>query len=86
MSYPPKPTSRCYICYTLCYIFNRQLAFRWVLIVLLISLISSFILMGGGLKRHEKKLVRSFNLIFRYIDDVLLLSNSRFCDYVDRIH
>jgi hypothetical protein len=34
----------------------------------------------------EKKLARSFNFTFRYIDDVLSLNNSRFCDFVDRIY
>jgi hypothetical protein len=44
--------------------------------------------MQGPLKRHEKKLVRSFNFIFRYIhvDDVLLLNISRFGDYVEGYH
>jgi hypothetical protein len=37
-------------------------------------------------KKNEKKLVRSFNFTFRYIDDVLSLSNSRFGDFVDRIY
>jgi hypothetical protein len=32
------------------------------------------------------KLARSFNFMFRYIDDVLSLNNSRFCDFVDRIY
>ena len=32
------------------------------------------------------KLSRSFNFTFRYIDDVLSLNNSRFCDFVDRIY
>jgi hypothetical protein len=40
----------------------------------------------GLLKKNEKKLARSFNFTFRYIDDVLLLSNSRFGDFVDRIY
>ena len=40
----------------------------------------------GLLKKNEKKLARSFNFTFRYIDDVLLLSNSRFGDSVDRIY
>ena len=34
----------------------------------------------------KTKLVRSFNFTFRYIDDVLLLNNSRFDDFVDRIY
>ena len=38
------------------------------------------------LKKNKKKLVRSFNFIFRYIDDVRSLNNSRFCDFVDRIY
>jgi hypothetical protein len=40
----------------------------------------------GLLKKNEKKLARSFNFTFRYIDDVLSLNNSRFCDFVDRIY
>ena len=40
----------------------------------------------GLLKRKEKKLVRSFNFMFRYIDDVLSLNNSRFGDFVGRIY
>jgi hypothetical protein len=35
------------------------------------------------LRKNEKKLVRSFNFTFRYIDDVLSLNNSRFGDFVD---
>jgi hypothetical protein len=38
------------------------------------------------LKKNEKKLARSFNFTFRYIDDVLSLNNSRICDFVDRIY
>jgi hypothetical protein len=40
----------------------------------------------GLLKKNEKKLARSFNFKFRYIDDVLSLNNSRFGDFVDRIY
>ena len=40
----------------------------------------------GLLKKNEKKLARSFNFTFRYIDDVLTLNNSRFGDFVDRIY
>jgi hypothetical protein len=40
----------------------------------------------GLLKKKEKKLARSFNFMFRYIDDVLSLNNSRFGDFVDRIY
>ena len=40
----------------------------------------------GLLKKNEKKLARSFNFTFRYIDDVLSLNNSRFGYCVDRIY
>ena len=36
----------------------------------------------GLLKKNEKRLARSFNFTFRYIDDVLSLNNSRFGDFV----
>jgi hypothetical protein len=38
------------------------------------------------LKKNEKKLVRTFNFTFRYIDNVLSLNNSRFGDFVERIY
>ena len=37
-------------------------------------------------KKNEKKLARSFNFMFCYIDDVISLNNSRFGDFVDRIY
>jgi hypothetical protein len=40
----------------------------------------------GLLKKNKKKLARSFNFTFRYIDDVLSVYNSRFVDFVDRIY
>ena len=40
----------------------------------------------GLFTKNEKKLARSFNLTFRYIDDVLSLNNSRFGNFVDRIN
>jgi hypothetical protein len=40
----------------------------------------------GLLKKNGKKLARSFNFTFRYVDDVLSLNNSRFGDFVDRIY
>jgi hypothetical protein len=40
----------------------------------------------GILKKNEKKLALSFNCTFLYTDDVLLLNNSRFGDFVDRIY
>ena len=40
----------------------------------------------GALKKNEKKLARSFNFTFRYIDDVLSLNTSRLGDFIDRIY
>ena len=40
----------------------------------------------GLLNKNGKKLARSFNFTFRYIDDVLSLNNYRFGDFVDRIY
>jgi hypothetical protein len=40
----------------------------------------------GLLKKNQKKLARSFNFTFRYINDVLSLNNSRFGNFVDRIY
>ena len=39
----------------------------------------------GLLKKNEKKLTRSFNFTFRYIDDVLSLNNYIFDNFVDCI-
>ena len=38
------------------------------------------------LKKNEKKLARSFNFTFHYIDNVFSLNNSRFGDIADRIY
>jgi hypothetical protein len=38
------------------------------------------------LRKNEKKLARSFNFMFRYIDDVLSLHNSKFGYFVDHIY
>ena len=40
----------------------------------------------GLLKKNGKKLARSFNFTFRYVDDGLSLNNSRFSDFVDCIY
>jgi len=40
----------------------------------------------GASQKNEKKLARSFNCTFPYIDDVLSLNKSRFGDFVDRIY
>ena len=39
-----------------------------------------------SLLKKQKKLTRSFNFTFRYIDDVLSLNNSKFGDFFDRIY
>jgi len=36
--------------------------------------------------KNGKKVARSFNFTFRYIDYVLSRNNSRFGDFVDRIY
>jgi hypothetical protein len=38
------------------------------------------------LQKNEKKLNRSFNFTFRYIDDVRSVNNSRFGEVVDRLY
>jgi len=38
------------------------------------------------LKKNEKKTVRFFCFTFRYVDDVLTLTNSKFGNYVDRMY
>ena len=40
----------------------------------------------GLRKKNEKKLARSLNFTFRYMDDVLSLNNYRFGDFVDCIY
>jgi hypothetical protein len=70
---------------------NRQSAYIWVQTVLLFSSTCSFYsyeadFIQGLLRNNEKKLARSFNFTFRYIDDILSLNNSRFGDFVDRIY
>jgi hypothetical protein len=42
-------------------------------------------LIQGFLNKNEKKLARSFNFTFRYVD-ILSLNNSRFEDFVDCIY
>ena len=70
--------------------FNRQSAYLWgtycaplLADLFLYSYEADF--MQGLLKKNEKKLARSSNFTFRYIDYVLSLNNTRFGDFVDRI-
>ena len=68
--------------------FNRQSAYLWVQTELPI-LADLFLYLyeedfiQGFLKKNEKKLARSFNFTFCYIDDVHTLNNSRFGDFID---
>jgi hypothetical protein len=71
--------------------FNRQSAFLWVQTVLHYSSTCSFThtkqtFIEGLLKKNKKTLIRSFSFTFRYIDDVLSLINSKFCDFGDHIY
>ena len=43
-------------------------------------------LIQGLLANNENNLSRSCNFTFRYIDHVLSLYNSKFCDFVDLSH
>ena len=73
--------------------FNRQSAYLLVQIVRLFSPTCSFIRMmqtsiRGFLRKtkNERKLARSFNSMFRYINDVISPSNSKFGNFVHRIN
>ena len=72
--------------------FNKESAYLWVQTMLLFSPICSFysheavVIIEGFLKKNEKKLARSFNFTFRYIDNVRSLNKSRFWDFVDRLY
>jgi hypothetical protein len=67
--------------------FGGQSAYRWVHTVLLLFLYSyDAYFIQRLLKKNEKKLSQSFNFTFHYIDDVLSLNNSIFCDFVDLIY
>ena len=49
-------------------------------------LLPDLFIYSGLLKKNEKKLARSFNFTFCYIDGVLSLINSRLGDFIDRIN
>jgi hypothetical protein len=40
----------------------------------------------GLLKKNEKKLAQTFNVMCRYLHDVISINNSRFGEFVDRIY
>ena len=63
--------------------FNRQSTYL-LTDLFLYSYEADFI--QGLLKKNEKKLARSFNFTFRYIDDVISLNDSGFGDFIDRIY
>ena len=69
---------------------NRQSTYLWVQTV---PLPRRFVLLSawgrfhtGASEENQKKLARSFNFTFRYIDDILSLNNVKFDDFVDRIY
>jgi hypothetical protein len=66
--------------YSICGCCWNVATYKWKVHNVKISFVVKF------LKKNEKKLTRSFNFTFRYIDDVLSLNNSRFSDFVDRIY
>ena len=74
----------CYVC--LGFFFNRQPAFIRVLTVFPFSPTCSFIRTNqtsyrGFYRKNEKKLARSLNSTFRYINDILSINNSKLCDF-----
>ena len=72
--------------------FNKSLAFLWELLncaplladLFLYSYEAEFI--QTLIKSGKRQLANSFNFIFRYIDDVLSLNNSKFGDYINEIY
>ena len=70
--------------------FLNQSAFQWVLIVLFKSLTYSFTLlkvtMADLIQTKVHRLARSFNLSFRYVDDMLSLNNPSFGYLIYRIY
>ena len=72
------------------HIFVRSLEFQWVPTVpLLVDLFlysceSDFL--DNKIRSGHKKLARSFNLCFRYIDDLIVSSNKKFWEYVKDIY
>ena len=70
--------------------FNRQLAYLWVQTAPLLADLFLYSYEADFIqelfKENEMKLAQSFNLTFRYIDDVLSLNNFRLGDFVDIIY
>ena len=69
------------------YVLSKQSAFLWVPTVLPFSstLFVREILDTGASQEKRREVSRSFKFTFRYIDGVLSLNNSEFCDFVYRI-
>ena len=59
---------------------------RWHVFVDPISHPLNYRLLLWESRTKDKKLATSFNLTFRYIDDVILLNSTKFGDYVARIY
>ena len=70
--------------------FSKQLAYRWVLTVhryfptFLYSYEAKFV--QSLLQAGKKHLAQQFNFIYRYIDDVLSLENTKFAEYLEFIY
>ena len=71
-------------------VFNRQSEFLWLQTVLLSLWLVPVVVRGRlhtrTLKKNEKRLVRPFDSIVRYIDDIPSLKYSTFGDFVVSIH
>ena len=67
---------------------SSQSVYLWLHTLLTYFLLYSYELdfIQWLLKKNEKKPAQSFNFTFRYIDDVLSLSNSGLGDFVDHIY
>jgi hypothetical protein len=66
---------------------SKRLVFQWIRIVLADLFLHAYEadFFQWLLKNKDRTLTQTFNSSFRYIDDVLTLNNSRFCDYLHRI-
>jgi hypothetical protein len=71
-------------------IFGGQSAYLWVHTASLLADLFLYLYEAyRGFSRKKRKgasQILSFHILFRYIDDVLSLNNSRFGDFVDRIY
>jgi len=70
--------------------FNKRLVLQWVRIVLRYFPICFYTFeagfLQGNLKNKDRKLPKTFNSSFRYIDGVLSRNTTRFSDYLHQIY